>query len=179
VMALIVLPLLNTGPVADTINARLQSVTDLQQDDSFNARLAFHGDIAPQALLNVVGEGLGSTGVATKLGTAGGELGEFGNFDSGLVNIFFVLGWPGSLLYVGGLAWLLFYAFRGGGTRPDLFATTSRGIVVAVLTQMIFSNTLIGVTGVVFWSFLALSLAAQAYHTQNTKIGEQRAAPRD
>lgn len=169
VIGLITVPLLNVGPVADTVNVRLQTITEPQRDISFNERLAFYSEFAPQAFLNPVGEGLGSTGVATKLSTLGGQLGRFANFDSGLMNVPFVLGWPGSLLYISGLAWLLFYALRGGGSRSDLFAATSRGIVVALLTLLIFANTLTGVTGMLFWTFLSLSLAARAYYAENTR----------
>ncbi len=165
ITGLIALPLLTVGPVADIIDPRLQTVTNLQQDTSANERQEFYLEFAQRALLNPAGEGLGRTGVATKLST-GGELGEFGNFDSGLLNIPFVLGWPGALLYVGGLAWLLFYAMRSRGSRSDLFAVASRGIVVAVLTQLLFVNTLTGVTGMVFWCFLALAFAGQTYQSR-------------
>ena len=121
---------------------------------------------------------MGTTGVATKLGTAGGELGELGNFDSGIMNITFVLGWPGSLLYVGGLAWLLLYALRGGASQLDLFAAASRGISIAVLAQLVFVNTLIGVSGMVFWSFLGLYLMAQKYRS-GMENDEQKVALSD
>jgi hypothetical protein len=52
--------------------------------------------------------------VATRPSTTGGELDEFGNFDSGLLNLPFVLGWPGSLLYIGSLAGLVFQRFAIG-----------------------------------------------------------------
>ena len=141
VMGAIALPLLTVGPVAETVNARLQTVSDLEQDTSFSDRVTFYSEFLPQALLNPMGEGLGSTGLATKLGTPGGELGEFSSFDSGLMHIPFVLGWPGSLLYVGGLIWLLLYVLRGGGPRSDTFAAVSRGIAVAMLAQLVFGNS--------------------------------------
>jgi hypothetical protein len=167
VMGLIAWPLLSVGPIAETVDERLQTVTNLEEDTSFNARLAFYAEFAPTAFFNPEGEGLGSTGLATKLGTAGGELGQFANFDSGLMNIPFVLGWPGALLYVTGLVWLLSYALRSGRSGSDLFATASRGIVVAMLTQLVFVNALVGLSaGMVFWSFLGSSLAARSYHAK-------------
>jgi hypothetical protein len=173
VMGAITLPLLAVGPVANTVDERLQTISDLQQDDSFQTRLMFYSEFLPPAFLNPVGEGMGSTGVATRLSTAGGELGVWGNFDSGIMNIPFVLGWPGLLLYASGLAWLLLYALRSRGSRHDLFAAASRGIAVALLAQLIFANTLVGLSGMVFWSFLGLSLAANTYHD---RIGTRRRA---
>ncbi len=166
VMGLIALPLLTVGPVADVIEERLQTITELQQDVSFKDRQEFYSTFAPHAFLNPAGVGLGTTGLATKLSTGGEALGEFGIFDSGLMHIPFVLGWPGSLLYIAGLAWLLFYALRSGGSHSDPFAVASRGIAVAVLAMLPFHNALIGVEGMVFWSFLGLSLAARVYQSR-------------
>ncbi len=73
ITGLIALPLLTVGPVADIIDPRLQTVTNLQQDTSANERQEFYLEFAQRALLNPAGEGLGRTGVATKLST-GGEL---------------------------------------------------------------------------------------------------------
>jgi hypothetical protein len=76
------------------------------------------------------------------------------------------LGWPGGLLYAGGLVWLVFYALRQV-KRPDLFAAASRGIVVAVLAQLIFANIATGVSGMVLWHFLGLAVAARLFHNRN------------
>ncbi len=165
VVGLIALPLLSIGPAANIVEERLQSVSNLQQDRSANDRLGFYAEFAHKAFLTPAGEGLGSTGVATKLSTPGGEeLGELGNFDSGLMNIFFVLGWLGTLLYGGGLAWLSLYALRSRGSSSDRFAAASRSIVVAMLIQLIFFNSLNGLSGMVFWSFLGLASAAHVYY---------------
>jgi hypothetical protein len=172
VTGLVVWPLLSFGPIADTIDARLQTIGTLQQDTSFVARLRFYSAFAPQAFSNLLGAGLGSTGVATKLST-GGELGQFGNFDSGIMAIPYVLGWPGGLLYAGGLVWLSSYVLRGV-KRPDLFAAASSGIVVAVLSQLVFANVATGVSGMVLWYFLGLSVAARLFH--NRSVGRNGAA---
>lgn len=170
VMGSIALPLLTVGPVAETINARLETVSNLEQDTSFVDRVTFYSEFLPQALLNPVGEGLGSTGLATKLSTPGGQLGEFSSFDSGFMHIPFVLGWPGSLLYVGGLIWLLFYVLRGGGPRSDPFADIARGIAIAMVAQLVFGNSLVSLSGMVFWSFLGLSLAARVHHANTASV---------
>jgi hypothetical protein len=175
VMGLIAWPLLSVGPVAQTIDTRLQTLTEVEQDESFRQRQNFYAEFAPVALTNFVGEGLGSTGLATKLGTTGGTLGEFAVFDSGLMNIPFVLGWPGSLLYLAGSVWLLIRALRSGGARSDLFVLVSRGIVVAMLTQLLFFNSLVGTAGIVFWSFLGLTLAASTHvSAQGTKQPDRK-----
>ena len=172
VTALLALPLIYFGPVAEAVGSRLQTLTNLGSDTSLNARLEFYAEFAPQAFFNLVGDGVGSTGIATRLGTTGGQLGELGTFDSGVMNLAFVLGWPGGLLYAGGLAWLSYYALRRGGTPEDTFAVASQAIVVAVLAQLGFDNFLIGVTGMVFWTFLGFSLAARFYAKEAARSGE-------
>jgi hypothetical protein len=165
VTGLIVWPLLSFGPIADAVDTRLQSISTLQQDTSFAARLRFYSEFAPQAFSNVLGAGLGSTGLATKLST-GGELGQFGDFDSGIMAIPFVLGWPGGLLYAGGLVWLSSYALRRV-KWPDLFAAASRGIAGAVLVQLVFGNVATGVSGMVLWYFLGLAVAARLFYNRS------------
>lgn len=169
VVGLVALPLLTIGPVADTVNQRLETISNLGEDVSFRERLEFYSEFLPRAAFNVEGEGLGSTGIATKLGDERGNLGKLGVFDSGIMSVPFVLGWPGSLLYTGGLVWLLAYALGGGNPKTDAFAAASKGIAVAVLVQLLFDNTLINVSGMVFWSFLGLALASRVYYGQESR----------
>lgn len=175
VIGLIAWPLLSIGPVADAIDTRLQTLGEIQQDTSFGERMEFYSEFAAQAFYNPLGEGLGSTGIATKLSSERGALGQYGNFDSGVMVIPFVLGWPGTLLYGGGLIWLSSYALRGT-KRPDLFAAACRGIAAGALAQLLFGNVATGVSGVVLWSFLGLALAARVYHGQEAGATEQRSS---
>lgn len=171
---LIVWPLLSFGPIGDVIDQRLQTFSRLEQDTSFVERLRLYSDMAPQAFSEVWGQGMGSTGVATKLSNAG-DLGELGDFDSGIMAIPLTLGWPGSLLFVGGLVWLLLYALRGV-KRSDVFATACRAVVVAMLMQFVFGNSTTGVSGMVLWGFLGLAAAAQIFHARSSVGDVGRAA---
>jgi hypothetical protein len=164
VMGLLAWPLLTVGPIADTVNERLETITNIEEDQSAQERQDFYRSFAQNAFFNPVGQGLGSTGLATKLDSDTNAQDNL-NFDSGLMNIPYVLGWPGSLLYLGGLVWLLRYALLGRAARLDLFAAVNQGIAVSLLFQLIFGNSLIGLPGVVFWSSLGLSLAAQKHYT--------------
>lgn len=161
VTTLIALPALTVGPVAERINERLKTLTELEQDNSFNARVEFYVETLPQVFLSPLGEGFGSTGRSTKLDASGGigELGENAAFDSGIMEIPFVLGLPGAVFYMGGLIWLLTYALRSRGSK-DFFAATSCSIAVVLLVLLIFNDTIDGVVGMLFWSFLGLAIAA-------------------
>jgi hypothetical protein len=163
---LIIWPLLSFGPVGEVIDQRLQTFSQLERDTSFVERLRLYSDMAPQAFSEVWGRGMGSTGVATKLSNAG-DLGELGDFDSGIMAIPLTLGWSGSLLFVGSLVWLLLFALRGV-KRSDVFAAACRAIVIAVLIQFVFGNSATGVSGMVLWSFLGLAAAAQIFHARSS-----------
>ncbi len=161
-LGVVVLPLLYIGPVADQISKRMQSLQSVDHDNSANVRMDMYVTSAATCFLNVPGMGLGSTGTASKLQNADGKLGELANFDSGLMNVPFVLGWPGTLLYVGGMLSLLMRVLRNPAVGKDLFLSACLGIAVGAFGQMIFINTLIGVQGMVFWCFLGVCLAGSA-----------------
>jgi hypothetical protein len=94
-------------------------------------------------------------------------MGRYGNFDSGLMQLPFVLGWPGFFVYVGGLFLLARTAFWRRGPR-DMFSVAARSIVLMVGAELVFVNTLLGPEGMVFWSFLGLAVAAQIHHQEST-----------
>jgi hypothetical protein len=180
--ALILWPLLSFGPVADVIAERLQTLDALERDTSFMARLQTYVEWAPQALGQVWGMGMGSTGVATKLtnvGTTGeGYATALGGLDLGIIAIPLTLGWPGTLLYVGGAVWLLVYALRAV-RRSDAFVMACRSIVIMMLAQFVFGNVTTGVNGMILWGFLGLAAAAQMYYTHNARtVGEAPETPR-
>lgn len=178
VVVLLAMPLLAVGPVATNISDRLDTLTDLGQDTSFQARVEFYKDTLPSALLNPVGSGFGSTGVGTKLSASGGtgELGTNAAFDSGVMEIPFVLGWPGTLLYVVGLVWLLSQALRNKNS-DDFFAVAGLSIAAGLLMSLPFDNMMIGLSGMLFWSFIGLATASGINRRQTSENLAQEMSP--
>ena len=164
VTVLFMMPLLYVNPVSETINDRLQTVFNLEQDTSLNARSSLYSDFLPRLSSNVLGQGLGSAGVAVYLETKGGEFSKYGTYptDSALISVPLTLGWPGSLLYLGGLIMLVLRALRGK-VGQDLFVAVSRGIVLAVLVQLASAQVLTNVSGMIIWYFLGLLLATRMH----------------
>jgi hypothetical protein len=160
-LVVVLTPLLMIGPVADQISKRMESLSDVQHDDSANVRTQMYIDEAATCFLNIGGSGLGSTGTSTKLTTADGKLGEKANFDSGVMNLPYVLGWPGAVLYLGGAFSLLLRVVRDRSVAKDFFLCSSAAICIGALGQLVFINTLIGVQGMVFWTFLGVCLAGR------------------
>jgi hypothetical protein len=173
VLAGLCVPLLAVGPVADRLTTRLSSVTNLNDDQSYEARNQFYAEFAQTAFTDVSGEGLGATGTSTKLSNDGGELGKYGNFDSGVMNIPFVLGWPGTLLYLSGILWLLMRAVRASfAMRDDKFVSACLSLGLAVFAMLVFTNSLIGTGGLLL--FMSLFSILSAAHWQ--KIQRAQAA---
>ena len=164
-------PLLAVGPVAERMQARLDTIINLHDDQSYAARNEFYATFAKTAFTDVTGEGLGATGTSTKLSNDGGQLGQYGNFDSGVMNIPFVLGWPGTLLYMSGVIWLLLRALRASfKLRDDKFASASLSLALSIFAMLVFTNSLVGTGGLLL--FMGVFSIISAAHWQ--KLNRRR-----
>ena len=165
VLAAVCVPLLAIGPVADRMQARLSTLVNLSDDQSYEARNQFYADFAKTAFTDVTGEGLGATGASTKLSSNNGELGKYGSFDSGVMNIPFVLGWPGTLLYLSGVLWLLARAVRVSfRLRHDRYVSACMSLAVAIFAMLVFTNSLVGTGGLLLFSSVFSILGAGHWH---------------
>ncbi|PMS37459.1 hypothetical protein B0G57_11684 [Trinickia symbiotica] len=175
VLAGLSLPLLAFGPVAERLSARLQTVSNLDNDQSYAARNQFYATFAETAFTNVAGTGLGATGTSTKLSQPGNgsQLGKYGNFDSGVMNIPFVLGWPGTLLYLCGIGWLLARAIRASfSLGDDKFSSACLALACSVFAMLVFTNSFVSTGGLLLYTSMA-SLIAGA-HWQKLQARELR-----
>jgi hypothetical protein len=174
-VCLLSLPLLLLEPVADRVAGRFATMQQIEEDNSLHARLAIYSNFFLTAANNVVGEGIGSTSKATKLTNDEREI-TSPIADSGVLELPFTLGWPGSMLYLGGLTWLVAGALSGRAQRMDFAAQAAAAVVCATLAAMLSYNTLIGAPGMVFWSFLGLALSARAFQGEQPKRGYGRSS---
>ena len=130
--------------------------------------MQLYGQFFVVAASNVVGSGIGATNVATKLSNDG-KLNEFGVIDSGVLEIMYAFGWPGSILYVAGLL-LAFLSTLYGFTRQRTSSSlAARSVVVAIFVQLVFFNVLSGAVGMIFWSFTGMIMAGQRFHKAKEK----------
>ena len=157
-LGIIATPLLSLGPVGELFNQRLSTVTDLESDTSFNARLALYADLSSFVVGNPLGQGLGSTGVATGLSSRETNLQDL---DSGIIAVIYTFGLLGTLYFVGGAAFLFGTTLRTGLKSRNLTDAVYVGITVATLSQLIFGNSWTGVAGMVLWFFPCLYLASR------------------
>ncbi len=149
---MLVIPLVTMEPFATKISDRLATFSDLNNDQSGQARTRMISNFLGPALRQFVGVGIGS-----------------GGFDNAFLMFIFHLGYIGSFLYLSGMLQLLLQLIQGNHSRVDAFAGASRGIAIAMVSQLILGPSMIELSGVILWSFLALSLAAEKYY-QNQLI---------
>jgi hypothetical protein len=107
---------------------------------------------------------MGSVGIGTKLDSATSQLGKFGVFDSGLMEIPFVMGWPGTLLYLTGLLWMIGRAMkRGLAMKSNRLLAAAVGTSIALVSMLVFSNTLNAFDGILFQLGVTLPVIGHRY----------------
>lgn len=162
-MAVASIPLMSVPRINEAIAARFDSLNSMENDRSYQERQEFYGRFLAEALTQVAGAGLGTVDTATKLTNEDGQLGAMAYFDSGLMRVPYELGWPGTLGYVAGVLVLMVGLLRRGGAPPDPAARCFEAAALTMLVCMVFEHTLVKVTGVGFWFFLGLGMAAKTH----------------
>jgi hypothetical protein len=159
-MAAVVLMVAAAGATAagfesEIVADRIASVRDLMADESAQDRFELYANYAEEALFQGVGAGLGSVGLATKLSDGDGPM----DLDSGLLAGLYTMGWPGVTLYLAGLV----MAFARAVKAPaDPYQAAGVAVALAIGSQLVFSNVLMGVSGLMMWGFLALAASGPA-----------------
>lgn len=170
VAGMCIVPLSQMEPFADTISGRVSTISNLEEDTSFNARTEDGGGFILKALSNPLGQGLGNVWMIN----SEGELVQIVT-DSGIADILFTLGWLGSIPYILGVCMMMAQAMKSPNATQDTFINTSRSISLSLLLQLIFANALLGVGGMLIWTFLGISLAGDRYH-QHRQVEAQHQA---
>lgn len=148
VLAISVVPLTTMEPFSSTIQSRIDTLSDLENDGSGQIRRQAYQELLGQGLVNPIGNGIGANP-----GT-----------DSAVLDLLLTFGWFGNVFYCGGLVLLIFRLFNGNAVRFDVFVNTIRVIVLAMCLQLLFGNVLVRESGILLWGFLGLGVAAQKYY---------------
>ena len=162
-LAVMAAPLVMIDQVADPVVRRFSTIQDIGEDNSYQARAEFYKSFLSSALTDIAGQGLGATGLGTKLSDEKAAAAH-ADFDSGLMEVPFVMGWPGTLLYTTGVLMLLWRAYRASRRHPtDLLAISGVGVAVAIFSMMVFINTLTSVSGMFFFLGVTLPVISLRY----------------
>jgi hypothetical protein len=158
-MAIFIMPLITIEPFSDRIFTRLQTLNDLEKDNSATVRKDIYADGINQAFSNVLGNGIGNTFILEKDGILRPVV-----IDSGILDIFFTLGWLGGIPYLGAMIMMLFSSFQYSEFRFDPFMCAARAITVGSLATMGAGSAMLGPSGILLWGFLSLVMAGHKYH---------------
>jgi hypothetical protein len=144
-------PALMIDEVSEPLLKRFDTIQNIGDDNSYQVRADFYKQFMASALTDIAGQGLGTTGLGTKLSADDTQQLSV-VFDSGVMEVPYVMGWPGTLLYVAGVLMLLWRAFLASRLRAkDRLAICGVGVALAIFAMMVFVNTLIGLPGMFFF----------------------------
>ena len=164
IMAMCVIPLATVEPFAGAISKRVLSLSDLQNDNSFNERSGTYQQSLDLALQSWRGNGIGGTWTTGADGSITSTV-----IDSGIIETLMTIGWLGAIPYFLGLCLMMYKVLCSSVGRSDAFMNAARGISLSFFAQLIFGNSITGMSGILLWSFLGISMAADKYHRYFSK----------
>ena len=159
VIAICVFPLTTIEPFSEKINSRFQTFSNLEEDSSFKARSGNYDKNISLALSNWLGNGIGNVWSVNDNGVLQQEV-----VDSGILDIFFTLGWFGAVPYISGLVLIFLSVLQYSEARFDPFMSAARAISISFCAQLIFGSSIIGPSGLFVWAFFGISMAAHKYY---------------
>jgi O-antigen ligase len=175
------------GPILSTVGGRIgNSVAAGTSDTSFTARVTFQTAIAPSALRDLTGNGLGSSGTSTKLSGGGsssavssapGYLNKIAisasdqaliaNFDSGLLEILFTFGSVAGLALLFTVIWVAARSWRRA-KHQDRFYAYAAAALVGLVVSLVFTNTLKSADGA--WTWMLFGLVGRAFLPGRSRV---------
>jgi hypothetical protein len=159
-MAIFVVPLTTIEPISKVLTTRFQSFSNIEKDSSFKDRSGNYDRNLGLALSNWFGNGLGNT---WKVNEKTGQI-EVIVIDSGILDMFFTLGWLGAIPYLGGLILIIFSVSQYNEAHFDSFVGASRAIGISSCTLLINGSGMLSVSGMILWGFFAMAMAAHKYY---------------
>jgi hypothetical protein len=156
IITALLIPLSGMEQFSDLISGRLQSLSSLESDGSGQIRLSIYENAVSFITTNFLGTGIG--GDQTNIA-----------FDSGILDVLVNLGWIGGIPYFFGLLLLLQKILKLEVPRTDSFALSARAVTLGIFSQMPFGSCMVGLPGLILWSFFALTLAS-IRHYNSTEI---------
>jgi hypothetical protein len=133
-------------PFSTAILGRLETLTNLQNDGSGQARQGTYAAILENIITNFLGDGLGAL-----------------EGDSALI-VIVNLGWIGGIPYVGSLIFGALLVLMEPSKNDDLMIPVIRGILIKSFIFLLSSITIKGAHGMLMWGFLGLGLAGIHYY---------------
>jgi hypothetical protein len=171
--------LFGSAGVSNVLQSRLDSLTSITTDDSYQNRSVLFGDALATAFAQPTGEGLGVVGTAAKLGSHGATV----DFDNGYIARFTEMGYFGMAAYLATIAFTLVLtlrawsrARRSGDSMAASIAAAAAALQVALVFLDAAGDHHGQLGGLFYWLSFALVFAGTASAAGTTgEFGEKRA----
>jgi len=157
VAAVFVLPLTTIEPFSTAIMPRIESLSNVKDDTSYQERAAGYSVLLDLALSEFLGKGMGGKIENNNTG--------LGSNDSGILTMLFSLGWFGTIPYLCGMVLLFFKLFQSSEGQFDAFVSAARAIALGTFSQISLNVVMTGSLGLVLWGFAGIAMAAQKYYS--------------
>lgn len=157
VIATVVVTMTNIEQFSDNINSRLETLSNIQDDNSAQGRLIAYELFFNNPLMALIGVGIGNKE-------------ETLVWDSGILDIFSSLGWFGGSVYLSGMLKLIFDLWQFSRRNIDQFMNIASAISMSILfmSPLAFSHG--DVHGICLWGFLGVGLAGKNYYQKQRII---------
>ncbi|WP_017316820.1 hypothetical protein [Mastigocladopsis repens] len=159
IMSICIIPLTTVKEFSETIGNRFETFSNLENDDSAQVRQKIYEDGLNSALTNALGNGVGNTFIVDDKGVLQPIV-----IDSGILDMFFTLGWFGAVFYLGGMVMLVLKVFQFSESRFDSFIAAARAIGLGMISTLAGNSGMLALPGMILWGFLALAMAGHQYY---------------
>jgi hypothetical protein len=156
-VALVAVPLMTAGPVANLVSARFATFQSLQKDNSFVSRQSLYENFFTSALSEPLGIGFGQIGLASKLTTGNAAV-----FDSGILQIPYEFGWAGGIFFIWAVAVIILRAYNAAVHSKDRIVIAGASVFFVLVAENVFASTFGGGLGISLWVGLALAIGPVA-----------------
>lgn len=170
-VGLLSLPVITIPRFREGIVDRLASFSGVEDDTSVRSRVMVARAAYQLVLEYAEGAGLGATGSAVVARGVGG----IRNFENGFLEVFYLFGWPGGLMFFLGLAGIVVQGMRLADARFDQFANAARSGAAALLTSLLISEVFTGAGGTLLWVLIGFGVAAHAHNLASGATAAWRA----
>lgn len=149
-------------PGAEGLVGRLETLSSVKEDQSYNDRMNLWQDMVPMVASNPIGQGIGSVGQGTKLGN-GGELGEYGNMDNGVIALLLTFGVLGAVFFFGALGVTIKQIFVRVTSKDNMqpYARLALAAWTGAVVSLVSDNGFPGLKGYLIWMLIGLGLGAR------------------
>lgn len=155
ILAAVAEPILTVGPVSVLVTNRFSTLSNLQQDDSFQARQELYENFLATAMSQPIGAGFGTLGVSTKLTT-----GATTDFDSGILELPYEFGWVGGAILGWAIVIISINIIKAHRATMGRIGFGGIALYFALLAELLSGPVYAGVGGILIWSAAAIALGA-------------------